>query len=84
MRLATWNINVLCGLATSSWVTQHGERIAADQAAAVIHAIDADVLILQEAMNEPDDKEDDLLHEACARVRDLDELPYPSWPFGGF
>jgi len=74
LRLATWNINLLCGLASSSWVTKHGEKILAEQAATIAQAIDADVLILQEAMNEPDDKKDPLLHEACARVRDLDEL----------
>ena len=68
VRFVTWNVNILCG---PDWKTV----VQAEEVAAVLRELDADVIVLQEVPIEAlDEKWDAVLKQPMARVRALDAL----------
>lgn len=69
IRIVSWNINNLCGVAGMGKETVEPERIAS-----VLRSTAADVIVLQEALDEPKDYDDQKCEDACLRMRSLDKL----------
>lgn len=73
VRIASWNVNNLCGV-TAAAAMGTGQRVTAERAMAVIAEFGADVLVLQEALADPKDYDDAGCESACLRVQRLDPL----------
>ena len=64
VRIASWNINNLCGVAS--------EGAEATAVAALLHGLDADVIVLQEAISDAAPYTDPPFEAACSRVAQLE------------
>jgi len=72
LRVVSWNVNNLCGLAGNSNPWGHPHPPA--EFAEAIRSLQPDVIVLQEVVSDSDDYDDPGFEEACSRVQQLEAM----------
>lgn len=72
LRVVSWNVNNLCGLAGNSNPWGHPHPPA--EFAELVRSLQADVVVMQETVSKGDDYDDPGFEEACSRVQQLELL----------